>query len=88
MTTMEKNNIIKCNNCSVPIEEFNEGVCDDCRFDYKAMISKTDVKKIYNLNDYELKAANLYHITFYVHRNLGTKYLIRDIKALRDTIKK
>ena len=70
-----------CIACDKEINNLND-ICVTCKFDPHIMISRTDAKRKYKLTDKEIKAEDLFCITFRIHGNIGTKYLISDIENL------
>lgn len=86
---------LTCISCNVILDKSNSfsdrkeyNICTDCRFDPTIMISLTEAKRKYKLTDNEIRKADLFHITFVVHRNIGTKYLTRDIQNLANQLTK
>jgi hypothetical protein len=55
-------------------------LCQDCRFDKNAMVTYTDIKKIYKLTEDEIDKTKVYHETFRTkYGSKGVVYYIPDI---------
>lgn len=80
---------MECYNCEKSITKYNKKqLCRECTFDPTIVISLTDVKRKYKLTEKELEEAALFSITFQIHRNTGTKYIISEVEKLAEEITK
>lgn len=79
---------MSCYNCNKILKYAGLDLCGECKFDPAIVISKSEAKMKYKLTENDLVKANLFNIQFEVHRNVGTKYLIKDIEKLAENLTK
>jgi len=80
---------MSCVGCKKPVSKrLVAEICVDCRFNQEIVMSTTEAKKRYMLTDNDIAKAKLFSISFNVHGNVGTKYLISEIEQLAYTLSK
>ena len=77
-----------CIHCNERIKPYYEGICNSCRYDSKIMISQSDAKRKYKLDDDDLDTKELFSIMFKMHSRWCTKYLRTQIDDLAYEITK
>ena len=78
---------MNCINCNALISSNSAyRICTKCKFDTNVMISETEAKRRFKLTRQELRNGNLFFIQFTINGNIGTKYLISEVRNLANRI--
>src|SRR3989304_6047599 len=70
----------ECYSCKISLSRYEKKLCGNCSFSSSVSIFKSEVKQLYKLTDDDLDDADLFSIHPIIHRNVTTKYLIKEVE--------